>query len=183
MAGRIAGGMLLLAATTPASLPVAPPVVPPVAVPRRLQGGSLLLASSAAVFVPPPPGPRGVGLTIRASFLSPDAATTTLSFVGGLSAAVPLPGSSLAVRLGIATPSRSAWRVEVDAAPAADLGEVAMRVAACGDEALTELFGLSPAEPYRTWRNLWASDMPLPYRLGAVALALARRTAEARGTR
>lgn len=183
MPGRIAGGMLLLASTTPASTPFVAPVVPPAAVPRRLQGGSLLLASSAAVSVVPPSGPPGVGLTIRAAFLSPDAATTTLSFVGGLSAAVPLPGSALAVRLGVATPSRSAWRVEVDAAPAADLGEVALRVAACGAGALAELFGLSPAEPYRTWRNLWASDMPLPYRLGAIALALARRTAEAGGTR
>jgi hypothetical protein len=43
------------------------------------------------------------------------------------------------------------------------------------------LFGAAPAEPYRTWKALWYSGQPLPYRLGAVLLATAWRTDEVRG--
>jgi hypothetical protein len=61
-----------------------------------------------------------------------------------------------------------------------DLGAVAARLQAVGEDALLALFGTSHDEPWATWRALWAADMPLPYRLGAVLLALAARTDEIR---
>ena len=38
------------------------------------------------------------------------------------------------------------------------------------------LFGVAPAEPFLTWKNLWDSDRPLPERFSALLLALAKRT-------
>ena len=99
-----------------------------------------------------------------------------LTFTGGLSQPVPLPGSALVVRVRDADAVGSAWTVEALAVPAADPGALAARLALLGEPVLLDLFGAAPAEPYRGWRNLWDSDRPLPERLGAVLLALARRT-------
>jgi hypothetical protein len=49
-----------------------------------------------------------------------------------------------------------------------------------GEGTIAQLFGLAPAEPYRTWAALWHSRASLPYRLGAALLALAARTDELR---
>ena len=60
-----------------------------------------------------------------------------------------------------------------------DLGQVMARLESVGDPVLLDLFGVAPEEPMRSWKNLWASTMPLPYRLGGLLLALAVRTSTA----
>ncbi len=59
-----------------------------------------------------------------------------------------------------------------------DVGSAVARLAVIGEDNLVALFGAAPAEPYLTWKNLWGSTMPLPYRLGAFLLAVASRTRE-----
>lgn len=104
----------------------------------------------------------------------------TLAFNGGLSQAVPVPATGLTLRVRDDAPAGTAWRLEASAVPAADLGDLAVRLESVGADAMLQLFGADPEEPYLTWRNLWESDEPLPLRLGAVLLAVARRTDEIR---
>jgi hypothetical protein len=46
--------------------------------------------------------------------------------------------------------------------------------------ATAALLDAAPGEPWQSWRNLWASNRPLPDRLAAVVLALAAATKAAR---
>lgn len=109
-------------------------------------------------------------------------AATPLEFEGGLSRPVAVSGT-FAVLVDQSTPAGTAWAVTSLAVPSADLSAALDAVGAAGEDALVALFGVAPEEPYLTWKNLWESAMPLPYRLGAVALALARRTGEIAGVR
>jgi hypothetical protein len=105
--------------------------------------------------------------------------STPLVFVGGLSQPVSLQGSGLTATVPDSAAVGSGWTVEAFAVPTADLGELVARLDVAGAEVLVELFGVDPDEPYLSWTNLWAdTTMPLPYRLGAVLLAVAARTRE-----
>lgn len=109
-----------------------------------------------------------------------DAATTPLVFTSGLSQPVPVPGTALVLRVRPDVAPGVRWRVAAAGRPDADLGVVLARLATAGAGVLDELFGLAPAEPYLSWRNLWRSRLPLPERLGAVLLAVAARTDDVR---
>ncbi len=106
--------------------------------------------------------------------------TTTLEFAGGLSQPVPVPGTGITLRVRDDAPEATAWILRAAGIPEADLGDVVHKIEAAGADVLISLFGEAPAEPYLTWKNLWYSDRPLPYRLGAVLLAVAERTHEIR---
>jgi hypothetical protein len=101
-----------------------------------------------------------------------------VTFVSGLSEPTPLPGSGYTVRFH-AGPD-TAWTVSCLARPGLDPGQVLAALDTLGDDALIRLFGTPPAGDYHTWFDLWDSPLPLPYRLGAVLLAVAARTDEAR---
>jgi hypothetical protein len=100
------------------------------------------------------------------------------AFSAGLSQPIRLPGTQLDLRLHADVPVGTSWTLTVNSEPALDLGGLLGQLDGLGQESIVALFGLQPEEPYRTWKALWESDMPWPYRLGAVLLALARRTAE-----
>jgi hypothetical protein len=103
-----------------------------------------------------------------------------ISYVSGLSTEFPLDGSPLLARFNAGIPAGATWIVDCLAAPAKDPGQVAADFGVAGANILGGLFGGATAEPYTTWSNLWHSDQPLPYRLGAVLLAVAARTDEVR---
>jgi hypothetical protein len=73
-----------------------------------------------------------------------------------------------------------AWTVSCLAPPARDPGQIAADFAVVGNNVLGGLFGGATEEPYITWNNLWDSTQPLPYRLGAILLAVAARTDDVR---
>jgi hypothetical protein len=47
-----------------------------------------------------------------------------------------------------------------------------------GEPTLTSLFGVAPAEPFRTFQNLWEQNDEVPLRLGGLILATIYRTNE-----
>lgn len=122
--------------------------------------------------------------TVTVARRSPGMATasTPLAYTAGLADPIPLVGSGLSARFpeqGLAP--GAAWTVTCLGRPEADPGQVVADLGAIGEDVLLGLFGVAPVEPYRTWKALWYSDQPLPYRLGAVLLAAAWRADEARG--
>lgn len=73
----------------------------------------------------------------------------------------------------------AAWQVTFNNRPQWDLGQVLATIEVIGEPILLGLFGTGGAgspEPYGTFRNLFYDRRELPYRLGAVALAMAWRT-------
>jgi hypothetical protein len=108
-------------------------------------------------------------------------ASAPLAYTEGLSDEYPLIGSRLAVRFLDGPAADLEWLVTCLGRPDTDPGQVAANLGAIGEDAMLRLFGTTPVEPYRTWKALWYSDQPLPYRLGAVLLATAWRTDEVRG--
>jgi hypothetical protein len=112
---------------------------------------------------------------------TPGSAVHTLSFTNGLSNEFPLDGSALLARFQAAgVVDGTMWNVDCLAMPVTDPGQVAASLGAAGANTIPYLFGAAPQEPYLTWQKLWNSNQPLPYRLGAVLLAVAARTDEAR---
>ena len=107
---------------------------------------------------------------------------TALVFTEHLSQAVAVPGTNLTLTIDDTVPSSTQWLLSTAAVPTSDLSALVAALEVVGEENLNDLFGLSPVEPYLTWKNLWESHRPLPYRLGALLLAVAQRTLEARGT-
>ncbi len=107
-------------------------------------------------------------------------ATVPLSFTDTLSAPAVIPGTAIAVRLRSDAPFGTQWILSSTTGPTADLGDLVFRIEQSGDAVLLPLFGLMPVEPYKTWKALWESDLPLPYRLGGVLLAMIQRTEEVR---
>jgi hypothetical protein len=119
---------------------------------------------------------------IRIERLRPGTHTAELlaNYDSGLSAGLPLAGSGLLARFHERLPAGTTWMVGCTARPTADLGAVVTSLDRLGEGTIAQLFGLAPAEPYRTWAALWHSRASLPYRLGAALLALAARTDELR---
>jgi hypothetical protein len=104
-----------------------------------------------------------------------------ITYVNGLSNEFPLDGSPLLGSFPVdGIVDGTMWTVNCLALPARDPGQIAADLGTAGANVLPFLFGTAADEPYRTWRNLWESNQPLPYRLGAVLLAVAARTDEAR---
>ena len=64
---------------------------------------------------------------------------------------------------------------------ARDLAQIAAGASRLGEPVYLGLFGANPAEPYRTFRNLWTGCRELPLRLSGLLCALAYRTEELRG--
>ncbi len=94
---------------------------------------------------------------------------------------LPLGKSGYFVTLaGTHTPGTS-YRVSFNARPTWELGDIVETFNEIGEPTLLGLFGLGRVAPYETYRNLFYTRRELPYRLGAVLMAVAQRTDEARG--
>lgn len=113
--------------------------------------------------------------------LTPPMAQTSVpfTFAAGRSTGVPLPGSGLTCYLGTDAPETS-WQVEHWLRPQWDLGSLVAALATLGEPFFLALFGVTHAEPYQTWRNLWYQSRVLPQRLAGVLLAALQLTEEAR---
>lgn len=105
----------------------------------------------------------------------PQATVAALEFVAGLSQAIPLPLSSLTVRLSEQADDGGLWQVSYLAAPLLDLGVIVNLLAGLSPGTLQTLFGGAREEPYKTFFNA-AQTAQLPLRLSGYLLATAWRT-------
>lgn len=101
----------------------------------------------------------------------------TPAFTAGLSNAMALPASPLYVRHNN-IPAK--WTIKYVAKPTKDLGDLLLEIEALGAPTLFKLFGvgtdLQNTEPMKTYYNLWRNHYALPYRLGALTMALIYQT-------
>lgn len=100
------------------------------------------------------------------------------TFTDHLSEPVTAPAGQFTVQYYDETPPGSQWIIEALAEPAIDVGAVFVNLQNAGFDNLQQLFGEAPVEPYRTWQNLFQSNRPLPWKLGAAVMAVIQRTHE-----
>jgi hypothetical protein len=101
-----------------------------------------------------------------------------LSFgADGASNRFPLPGSDFEARisapLGLTASQR--WEILYRVPLTRGLGQIVEAVKGLSGETLDGLFGVAPAEPYLTFRNLLNGHKALPFQLSGVLLALVYR--------
>jgi len=94
-------------------------------------------------------------------------------------ARVPLAGTGCDFRLA-AEGSGQAYAVEVLARPRLDVGGLAAAAGGLGEPVYAYLFGITNAEPYRTFRALWTAQREVPLRLAGLVCALVYRSEEVR---
>jgi hypothetical protein len=141
--------------------------------------GRMTYSWQVVIKIASPVDPTTVNVTQRSPISS--VAGYAISYTDGLSNEFPLVGSPLLARFHHqGAVDEITWNVNCLAMPTQDPGQIAANFGTLGTDVLGELFGAAAQEPYRTWQNLWKSDQPLPYRLGAVLLAVAARTDEIR---
>jgi hypothetical protein len=141
-------------------------------------GGRMAYAWQVTILVAGQPGPTAA-VTRRSP--TPGSAEHPIGYDGDLSTEFPLDGSPLLARSGGGVVADgTTWNVGCLAPPGRDPGQVAADFAAAGGAILGGLFAGGAAEPYATWAALWESAQPLPYRLGAILLAVAARTDDIR---
>lgn len=92
---------------------------------------------------------------------------------------LPLAGTGVDFRLA-STETGQAYHVELLGRPRRDLGELADAATGLGEPVFNYLFGVTRAEPYRTFRELWFRKKELPLRLSALTCALVYRSDEVR---
>ena len=97
----------------------------------------------------------------------------------GLSSIVALPGTGYSFRMNTDNPGCT-WLVEMYNRPQVDLGALAASLEHLGEPVFLDLFGVAPAEPYLTFRNLWADHKELPLKFGGLLMALIYRSEEVR---
>lgn len=102
----------------------------------------------------------------------------TVTVTAGLSSAIPLHGSPLTLQLSTGTASAdlaavigAAVQVDCTARPERSLAEIYTALRGLDQLALEELFGVLPAEPYKTFSNLWTANPHMPYALGGLLTA------------
>jgi len=98
---------------------------------------------------------------------------------GDLTVPIPLSGASLTTTLGPSPVAGDRWRVTSVVQPSIDLGTILAGLDQ-SDATVLQLFGHQPTGNYLEWKRMWQSDLPLPYRLGAVVMAFAARIEELR---
>lgn len=122
----------------------------------------------------------GDTIQIRQSY-PPAQKTTDLTFSGGVSNRVRLGDTGYDVRIDDMAGSGDEWLVECLNRPQWDLSQLVANLSHVGETALLDVFGLSKAEPYATFRNLWYRNRELPLQLGGLVMALIYSTEARRG--
>lgn len=72
------------------------------------------------------------------------------------------------------------WTITAKASPAPVITTLMPALELLGEPVFLDLFGVSPAEPYRTFKNLWFDHYAPAYRLAGLTLAAIYRTEELR---
>ena len=117
------------------------------------------------------------GTTLLIDTLAPQQAqvAVTYTLTNGLTAPLDLPGSGYQFMLSNPLASQG-WQLGYNARPQWDLGQILAGFDSIGEPVLLGLFGASPTEPLLTFKNLFYGHKELPYRLGALVLALGWQT-------
>lgn len=120
---------------------------------------------------------------LRIESLAKDRAqrVTFVSVSAGLTGRARLVSTDLMIRFhdALADPGDS-WLIEYVVPPSPGPGGVLATLDSVAADAVLSLFGTRPSGDYASWKRMWQASLPLPYRLGAVLLALASRIEETR---
>jgi hypothetical protein len=108
-----------------------------------------------------------------------DTSSTPLVLTDAASQPIPLPKSPLSFRL-VNAADGDTWTVITVARPAPAITTLLPILELLGEPVFLELFGVNPAEPYATFKNLWFDHPNAAYRLGGLLLAMIYRTNEVR---
>jgi hypothetical protein len=113
----------------------------------------------------------------------PNSFKQTLTITDGSSQLVPLSptGHSLVyVVPGVAHIPKAQPEVSVDIylKPTKSIADLVRDSESLPADAFPQLFGLSPEEPYRTFRNCWTNSQEVGYRLAGLVLAYVGRVTE-----
>ena len=92
----------------------------------------------------------------------------------------PVEILSVACTARLSTTANITCRIRGYIRPSWDLGQLLPLLEKSGTGAIDAALGTGNEEPYRTFRNWWQDHDELPYRLGAVLLAIGYRTEELR---
>ncbi len=105
--------------------------------------------------------------------------TTPLTVTSNASQAISLPNSDMEIR--ITNPQNGArWTVTALAKPSPVVTTLMPTLEIMGEPVFLELLGVSPLEPFATFKNLWF-DHPSPvYRVGGLLLGMIYRAEELR---
>jgi hypothetical protein len=119
------------------------------------------------------------GSTVNVKQLLPPhgSATTNYVLTNGRSNVIALLGSSMSFTFS--GPAGAVWHVDALARPERTLAELlgALKAGITLADELT-LFGTNPAEPYRTFRNLWNDNEKYAYQAAGLLMAVAYRMSE-----
>lgn len=112
---------------------------------------------------------------VTAQLLAPAVTTTTaLIITDGGTQDIPFPQSPLSFRL--LNPSiDDTWTVTTIVRPAPVVTTLLPVLELLGEPLFLELFGVNPAEPFKTFKNLWFDHTNPVYRLGGLLLAVIYR--------
>ena len=121
--------------------------------------------------------------TVRITSLAKQAGATIniVTVTAGLTAPISLLGTALKARFhSDLVNTGDNWLVTYTAMPSPGIGAVLATLDSAASAAVLALFGDPATGRYAVWKRMWLESLPLPYRLGAVLLALASRTEEIR---
>lgn len=108
-----------------------------------------------------------------------------ITVVDGLSSDIPLQGSGLTLQLSCGTAADdlqpivgTVLQIDCTARPERNLAEIYYELRSVGQTVTEALFGAFPAEPYRTFYNLWTQNPHMPYAMGGLLTAFIYRLNE-----
>lgn len=104
---------------------------------------------------------------------------TPLTLDSGLSQEIQLPQSPLRIRV-LNAANDDTWTVRTLARPEPVVTALLPVLELLGEPVFLELFGVSPVEPYATFKNMWFDHPNAVYRLGGLLLAIIYRTSDVR---
>jgi hypothetical protein len=121
--------------------------------------------------------PAGIATVAQTTkpFLSP---VTPFTVTGGLSEPIHLDDSGYSIQFNSVQPQQ--WFVEFLNRPARGPADILAALETIGEPVLEALFGVSPAEPFKTFKTLWFNNHETPLRLASIILAAIYRTEEQR---
>lgn len=104
--------------------------------------------------------------------------TEPVTLTNSLSQEIDLPYSGYRFRVNTNNPAR--WAIRGFLRPTFSLSEIAQSLRSIGEPHLLQLFGVTDAEPFLTFRNCWNKHPEFAYQLSGLVLAMIYRVEELR---